>query len=327
LALKPGIDILKPYFAIAFLAAPAATQADARSFHDMFGTDAPDGDDGAVLRTIDFKQGSIALPEANAKLNVTSEFYYLDPADTRKVLVQLWGNPESSADDTLGMIFPSKYPPTDERSWGSIVAYENTGYVSDSDAESTDYTDVLNQIQDAIKKDNPDREKQGFAPITLVGWASPPHYDKQTHALHWARDLIFGKDPATPHTLNYSVRALGREGVLEFDFVAGLNQLQEIDTAIPNVIKAVQYESGKTYSDHASGDKVAAYGMAGMIAAGAGVKLAAKLGFLALIGGFFSKILVGLLALKKGLILVVAGVAAVGRKFFGFFRRNKSTDA
>ncbi|AVA21170.1 MULTISPECIES: DUF2167 domain-containing protein [unclassified Rhizobium] len=318
---------MKTYLAIAFLAALVATQAEAKSFHDMFGTDAPEGGAGAILKTIDFQQGPIKLPGANATLNVSDQFYYLNPADTRKVLVQLWGNPGNAAEGTLGMIFPAKYAPTDQRTWGAVVEYDNGGHVSDDDAASTDYNALLKQIQDAIKGDNPEREKQGYPSITLVGWAEPPHYDKATHALHWARDLVFGKDPSGPHTLNYSVRVLGREGVMELDFVAGLNQLQEINNAIPNVINTVQYDSGKRYADFVNGDKIAAYSMAGMIAAGAGVKIAAKLGFLAVVLGFFKSFGVALLALKKGLIVIIAGIAALGRKILGLFRRDKSTDA
>ncbi|EJK86323.1 DUF2167 domain-containing protein [Rhizobium rhizogenes] len=318
---------MKKYLAIAFLAALAATQAEAKSFHDMFGADVPEGDAGTVLKGLDFQQGAIKLSGANATLNVSDQFYYLNPLDTRKVLVQLWGNPDSAASNTFGMIFPAKYSPIDPRSWGAVIDYDGSGHVSDDDAASTDYTALLKQIQDGIQESNPEREKAGYDPITLVGWAEPPHYDKATHALHWARDLIFGKDPNAPHTLNYSVRVLGREGVTELDFVAGLEQLPEINAAIPSVINTVQYDSGKRYADFVNGDKIAAYSMAGMIAAGAGVKIAAKLGFLAVVLGFFKSFGVALLALKKGLIVVVAGVVAAGRKLLGLFRRNKNTDA
>lgn len=319
---------MKNHIAIIFLAAlTITTQANAKSFHDMFGAEPPAGDEGVVLKTLDFQQGAIKIPTANATLNVSDQFYYLNPQDAKKVLVELWGNPESSVGNPLGMIFPAKYPPTDPHSWGSVIDYDGSGYVSDEDAASTDYDDLLKKIQDAIKEANPEREQQGFDPITLVGWAEPPHYDKATHALHWARDLIFGKDPNAGHTLNYSVRVLGREGVTELDFVAGLDQLQEINAAIPNVINTVQYDSGKRYADFTNGDKIAAYSMAGMIAAGAGVKVAAKLGLLAVVLGFFKSFGVALLALKKGLIVVLAGVVAAGRKILGLFRRKGNSDA
>ncbi|TXI08427.1 MAG: DUF2167 domain-containing protein [Rhizobium sp.] len=319
---------MKNHLAIVFIAAlTVATQVNAKSFHDMFGTEPPAGDETSVLKTLDFQQGAIKLPNAQATLNVSDQFYYLDPQDAKKVLVELWGNPESSVGNPLGMIFPAKYPPTDPHSWGAVIDYDSSGHVSDEDAASTDYDDLLKKIQDAIKEANPERERQGFDPITLVGWAEPPHYDKASHALHWARELIFGNDPKAGHTLNYSVRVLGREGVTELDFVAGLDQLQEINAAIPNVINTVQYDSGKRYADFVDGDKIAAYSMAGMIAAGAGVKVAAKLGLLAIVLGYFKSFGIALLALKKGLVVILVGIAAAGRKVLGFFRRKKSDDA
>ncbi|ENN85989.1 hypothetical protein RHSP_16066 [Rhizobium freirei PRF 81] len=319
---------MRNHFAIVLLAALAvAAPADAKSFHDIFGAEPPAGPQGVVLQQLNFQQGAIRLSTANATLNIPDQFYYLNPDDSRRVLVQLWGNPESAAGTTLGMIFPAQYPPTDQRSWGALIDYEDSGHVSDDDAASTDYNALLKQIQDAINEENPEREQQGYDPVTLVGWAEPPRYDKATHALHWARDLIFGKDPNGGHTLNYSVRVLGREGVTELEFIAGLNQLQQINAAIPNVINTVQYDSGKRYADFVNGDKIAAYSMAGMIAAGAGVKIAAKLGFLAIVLGFFKSFGVALLALKKGLVVILVGVVAAGRKILGLFRRKGNTGA
>jgi uncharacterized membrane-anchored protein len=282
--------ILKRYFAVAILFILAAGTADARPYQEMFPnrTDFSD-QEKPLLEKLDFQQGAIKLPDAEATLNVPAGFYYLNPADTKTVLVDIWGNPATAAEGTLGMIFPAKYAPTDVGSWGSIVEYKADGYVSDADAATTDFDELLQNIKDSISENNAERQKQGFPRITLIGWASAPHYDKSAHALHWARDLLFGDDMKADHTLNYSVRVLGREGVLEFDFIAGLAELKEIETAIPTVTNLVQFDKGMTYGDYVDGDKIAAYGMAGMIAAGAGAKVAAKVGLLAMAAVFLKK--------------------------------------
>jgi len=281
---------LKLYFAAAMLFALAAGAADARPYQEMFPnrTDFSD-EEKPLLEKLDFQQGAIKLSAAKATLNVPDGFYYLSPEDTKTVLVDIWGNPPATATGTLGMIFPAQYTPVDAGSWGSIVEYKADGYVSDADAETTDYGELLQNIKDSISENNEERQKQGFPRITLIGWASTPHYDKSAHALHWARDLLFGDDMKADHTLNYSVRVLGREGVLEFDFIAGLAQLNEIEAAIPTVTKLVQFDKGNNYSDYVDGDKIAAYGMAGMIAAGAGAKVAAKVGLLAIAAVFLKK--------------------------------------
>lgn len=290
-----------------------ATGAQAKTYLEMFGgTPELPPDYARIVESLDFKQGSVTLAGANARLDVPEDFYFLDPEDTRKVLVDLWGNPPQSAEDSLGMIFPAKYAPEAGNSWGSVIDYLDDGYVSDADALTTDFDELLVQLKDAAAESNAEREKQGYDPITLVGWASPPHYDLSTHTMHWARDLIFGKDPAAAHTLNYSVRILGREGVLQMNFIAGLNQLEEINAGLPGVTGMVHFDPGKAYADFREGDKVAAYGMAGLIAAGAGAKLAAKAGMLAIALAF----------LKKGGVLIVLAGAAVLRFVKGIFGRK-----
>jgi uncharacterized membrane-anchored protein len=300
--------------------------AEAKSYREFFGVDAPPDKYGAVLRTLNFQQGPVRLGSASVTLTVPDQFYYLSPTDTRKVLVDLWSNPASEADGVLGMIFPAKYSPTDAETWGSVIDYDPSGYVSDADAATTNFDEVLQQIKDAIAEANPEREKAGFGPVTLVGWAAPPFYDKEAHALHWARELIFGKDRNADHQLNYSVRVLGREGVVDFDFVAGLDQLAEINAVIPAVIKTVQYDSTKGYSDHIDGDKVAAYGLAGMIAAAAGVKIAAKLGLIALGLGLLKNFGLAILALKKGIVLLIVPIVALGRWIKAMFSRKNNSD-
>lgn len=309
---------MKRYFAAAIFFALFTGQAGARPYQDMFPNRADfSAEEKPLLEKLDFQQGAIKLSGAKATLNVPADFYYLNSADTKKVLVDIWGNPPAAAEGTLGMIIPAKYAPTDPEAWGSIVEYSADGYVSDVDAATTNYDELLQTIKDSIREKNVEREKQGFRKITLVGWASTPHYDKSAHALHWARDLVFGDDTETQHTLNYSVRVLGREGVFQFDFVAGLEQLKEIEDVIPTVTKLVQFDKGMAYTDYAEGDKLAAYGMAGMIAAGAGAKIAAKVGLLALALAFF----------KKAGILVVVMAAGALRFAKGLFKRNKTPTA
>jgi uncharacterized membrane-anchored protein len=254
------------------------------------------------LAKLDFKQGMIALPGSGAQLQVSKEFYYLDAADTKRVVVEAWGNPPDSVDDSLGMLFPIRYTPLDDENWGAVITYDSIGHVSDDDAAQTDFASLLKEMQDRTLERNPDRVKAGFEPITLVGWASPPFYDRVGHKLHWAKELAFG-DKAD-HTLNYSVRALGREGVVAMNFVTSVAKLPEIEAAIPKVLDMIQFDWGKRYADFLPTDREAGYGIAGLIGGAAATKVAAKAGLFVVLLAF----------LKKGWI-VVALVAAslVGR--------------
>lgn len=100
-----------------------------------------------IWESLDRKTGPITLAGTGAVLNVPENFYYLDAADSEKILVEVWGNPPGQT--TLGMLFPADTTPFDEASWAVTIQYEEDGYVSDEDAAEIDYGALL----DDMKKD------------------------------------------------------------------------------------------------------------------------------------------------------------------------------
>ena len=174
-----------------------------------------------LAASLKWQTGSITLKDGLAKLNLTPDFRFLGHDDSEKVLHDLWGNPPDPSD--LGMIFASDVGPLDHGPWGIVISYEEGGYVKDDDAEKINYTDLLTQMQKEIQDDNPERVKDGYQPLTLIGWAAPPRYDKATHKLYWAKELQFGD--YTNHALNYDIRVLGRRGVLVLNAVAPIGNL------------------------------------------------------------------------------------------------------
>jgi len=258
------------------------------------------------VESLDYKDGTIALGTGGVQLNVPRGFYFLSAEHARRVIVDAWNNPPTAAEKVLGMIMPSDKTPLDD-TWGAVITYDDDGYVSDEDAVKIDYSALLKDMQEGTAQASEERVKLGFPAIRLVGWASPPFYDRHTHKLHWAKELEFGDQ--AKHTLNYDVRALGRRGVLKINFVAGMEQLDEIKGVIPAVMDMPQFEAGSRYADFVPGvDKVAAYGIGGLIAG----KILSKAGILA----------IALVFLKKGWILVVLALGGLWRVVAGFFRRG-----
>jgi uncharacterized membrane-anchored protein len=260
------------------------------------------------VESLDYRDGTIALGTGGVQLNVPGGFYFLSAEHARRVIVDAWNNPPTSAEKVLGMIMPSDKTPLDD-SWGAVITYDEDGYVSDEDAAKIDYGSLLKDMQEGTAQASEGRVKAGFPAIRLVGWASPPYYDRHTHKLHWAKELAFGDQEK--HTLNYDVRALGRRGVLKINFVAGIDQLAEIKSVIPAVMDMPQFEEGSRYADYVPGvDKVAAYGIGGLIAG----KILSKAGILA----------IALVFLKKGWILVLLALGGLWRVVAGFFRRGSA---
>jgi uncharacterized membrane-anchored protein len=231
-------------------------------------------DERQVLESLKFQDGTITLGSNLASLTLTPNFQYLSPADTKRFLVEVWRNPPKAAEGTLGAIVPANVDLLGGEGWVIIISYDDSGHVSDDDAAAINYDDLLKEMQQATRDNNEERKKQGYEPIELVGWAKPPYYDSQAKKLYWARRLKFGTDP--DETLNYSIRALGRTGVLELTVVASMQQLTAVDGRINEVLGMVAFNSGSTYGEFSPGvDKVAEYGVAGLIAGG----ILAKAGF------------------------------------------------
>jgi len=260
-----------------------------------------------------YQQGEIKLKDNLATLQVPANFKYLDAQDARTVLVKLWGNPPAQAQDTLGLLMPADKTPLDTDCWVVTIEYANDGFVKDGDAGKINYDDLLKQMQAGVSKNNKARTDKGYPAIELVDWAAPPHYDAAAHKLYWAKDLKF--EGEANDTLNYDIRILGRRGVLVLSAVANLNQLADIQNQMPQILGMVDFSQGNRYADFdPKSDKVAAYGIAALVAGGVAAKL-----------GFFKLIWVFIVAAKKFIIIACVAVAAWFRKIhWKIFKRRSS---
>ena len=252
--------------------------------------------------------GIINVAGGKLTLEIPATLYFIGPEDSRRVIVEVWRNPPSSAEGIEGMIFPAGANPYSD-TWGAAVSYSNDGHVSDSDAAHTDYAELLRKMQNATRQQNTYRQQHNYPGISLIGWAEPPHYDAHERKLYWAQAL--GDGGATASTVNYDIRVLGRSGYLVISFVADIAQLQDIKQIAPTIMTVASFTSGNTYADYREGvDQRAAYGIAGLIAGGAAAAIVQKTGMLALLLAFG----------KKFIVLIIAGFAALGnfvRRLFG----------
>ena len=257
----------------------------------------------ALIDSLHYQTGTIALPGADASLQVQPGFRYLDNGDSRKVLEQLWGNPPD--DSVLGMLIPDNAPLGSEHNWAVVLTYSDDGYVSDEDAAKMDFDQILADMKQDIHDSNEDRKAQGYGTLELIGWAQPPHYDSASKRIYWAKELEFDGDPA--HEVNYDIRVLGRSGYLSLNAVASASDLAMVKDGMTRVLPMAQFDSGHRYADYQPGkDKLAAYGLAALVGGG----LAAK-------AGLFAKIGVFLLAAKKFLVLGLLAIGAFLKKLFG----------
>jgi len=252
-----------------------------------------------------YQTGTVTIGNGIATIAVPPSFRFIGPEGSRRLLTQAWGNPPESADGVLGMLIPAEASPLSKQGWGIAITYDEDGYVDDSDAAKMDYGKLLKEMQDGATEVNEERAKRGFPAVTVVGWAEPPTYDRASHKMYWAKDLMFGS--GGDHTLNYNIRILGRRGVLVLNAIAGMNQLPSVRSETQNVLTAVNFVEGHRYTDYLPGkDKAAAYGVAGLVIGATAAK-----------AGLFKVLWVGILAFKKVIIVGVVALVGAIRRLFG----------
>lgn len=256
----------------------------------------------AFVDSLKFQTGKINLPNGIATINLPTNFHYLSPDDSEKLLVEGWGNPPGNK--TLGMILPTETSPLSDSGWGVVITYTEDGHVKDEDADKIDYTSLLEDMKKESEEANKERVKEGYRAMHLVGWAEPPRYDKQARKLFWAKE--YSGEQQGENSLNYNIRVLGRKGVLVLNAVAGMKQISQIKNEMPSILAVTEFTDGNRYADFdAKNDHLAEYGLAALVAGGVAAKL-----------GFFAKLGVMLLALKKFIIIGFFAVAAFVKKLF-----------
>jgi uncharacterized membrane-anchored protein len=252
-----------------------------------------------------YETGTIKLPGDNATIEVPAGFRFLDKAQAKTVLTDLWGNPEDNT--ILGLLVPENHDILDSNAWLYTLSFEPLGYVKDEDADDINYDELLQDMKKDQQAENAQRIKEGYVAIDIVGWASKPFYDKDKKTLHWAKELHFGTDPQ--NTLNYNLRILGRKGVFVLNAVASMREMGEVKASINNVLGSVTFNAGERYSDfNPDVDQVAAWSIGGLVAG----KVLAKVGFFALLAKFWKIIA----------LAVAGGFAGFVRWFRGRRKKN-----
>lgn len=259
----------------------------------------------SIESSLHYKTGSFALAGGIATINVPKGYKFLDAAEAKYVIEDLWGNPKGQS--PLGLIFPETSSAS-LSDYAFIIEYEEMGYVEDGDADDINYDDLLKQMKEEQVKSNEERSQLGMRTLNLVGWASKPYYDRQGKILHWAKEYTVDGDDE--NTLNYDIRVLGRKGILILQAVSGMNALDSVKKNIGTIVSMVAFNSGNQYKDFDSKtDNVAAWTIGGLVAG----KVLAKVGFFAII--------------LKYLKLILLGLVAAGGAVMKFFKGRKKNEA
>ena len=252
-------------------------------------------------------QASLSLPEG---------FGFI-PQKEAAAFMKFIGNHTDAA--FMGLLVPLDSAAERKGSqWFVTVDYDPAGYIKDDDAKHWDSDKLLQSLKDGTEAGNADRVSAGIPPLMVTRWIQAPVYEASSHRLTWSAEAKQKNTPDSDPTINYNTYVLGREGYISLNLVTATSTVDQDKTDAGKLLSAVDFKSGKRYTDfNSSTDKVAAYGLAALVA-GVAVK---KLGLIALIGAAlvkFSKVI---------FIAVIAFGAGISRWFKWFKARFGKKEA
>jgi len=237
-------------------------------------------------------------------LDLSDRYAYLDKASSAKLLEK---NGSTYTDNVLGLVIGTQ----PDEDWLVVIRYDDEGYIKDD--EKVDADELISSLREGQKEANEERKKRGFEELSIDGWQEAPHYDRSVHHLIWGLNV---GSPTGP-SVNYNTRILGRKGVVSLNLVTDPAKLDAAKPLAAALLTKTTFKPGARYEDFQEGkDKVAEYGLGGLVLAGAGLS-AAKLIKIGLLAKFWKLILAALIAGKK--VIIVAAVAALAwlKRFFG----------
>ena len=223
-----------------------------------------------------------------------------------QTLMEVYGNPPDSS--TLAAIIPDD----EESEWTLIFQFDSVGYVKDDDKNSIDANAILSSFQAGLPEMNRQRRAVGSPECLGMSWTEKPFYDPQTNNLTWGLNLAFPGGS----TVNYDIRMLGRRGVMEATLLGDSETYAKAVPSVKTLLSNYRFTSGNTYAEWAPGDKVAEYGLTGLVVGG-GLAVAAKTGLLAKLGLLFAKagklIIIGVVVVGGAIMSLVKRMVGAGR--------------
>ncbi|RYE86172.1 MAG: DUF2167 domain-containing protein, partial [Myxococcales bacterium] len=213
-----------------------------------------------------------------------------------------------NTDGVLGIVVPFK----DGSDWIVVIKYSGDGYVKDS--EDLDAREIFDAIKEGTEELNAERAKQDLPQLFVDKWFEPPRYDRSKHHMIWG---LQGHTNEDGDLINYNTHVLGRRGFVSLNLVTAPDVFAKDRAEAAPLLDRITFRPGDRYEDFKDGtDKVAEYGLAGLVLGGVGLG-AAKLVKVGLLAKFGKVILVGLVAGKKFIVAAVIGLGALLKRWFG----------
>lgn len=244
-----------------------------------------------TVESIDWKTEGSGSLGGIATLNVPSGYRFTESKGTIRMM-EAYGNLTNGSE--LGYVSPLGFD------WFAVFEFEDVGYVKDDEKDKLDADKILEQLKEGQQAANAELSKRGMATLNVLGWQTPPFYNPKTNNLEWAIRLSSSDGS---EIVNYKTKLLGRRGVMDVVLVCGETELPAVVEEYQKLLTGFSFKKEESYAAFSKGDKIAEYGLTGLIVGG-GLLVAAKTGLLAklwkpivigvvAIGAFLKRIFVG----------------------------------
>lgn len=268
-----------------------ASQLAAEKSADAPAEQTPDNEFVKLVKSINWKTEGAGTLGNIAQINVPSGYRFTATDGTVK-LMEAYGNLTNG--DELGYISPL------DMGWFAVFEFDDVGYVKDDEKDKLDADKILEQLKEGQEAANKELSKRGMPTLTVVGWQTPPFYNPQTNNLEWAIRLRTGDGSSV---VNYKTKLLGRRGVMDVVLVCDEEEMPTLIPEYQKLLTGYSFKKEESYAAFSKGDKIAEYGLTGLIVGG-GLLVAAKSGLLAKL---WKPILIGLVAVGAFLKRIFVG--------------------
>jgi len=220
------------------------------------------------IASIDWKTGGKGAVGTRAEIEVPAGYRFTGGPGTVRIM-EAYGNLTSG--NELGFLAP------DDLEWFAMFTFSDVGYVKDDDKDSLDADAILSQMKEGQKAANEEMERRGLGTLEVTGWHTKPFYNPQTNNLEWAIRL---RSSEGGESINYKTKLLGRRGVMDVVLVCDESQMSTVLPEYQKLLDGFAFKAEESYAAFQKGDKIAEYGLTGLILGG-GLLMAAKSGLLA----------------------------------------------
>lgn len=167
--------------------------------------------------------------------------------------------------------------------------YFNEGYVKLDDWKDVNPDKFIKQMRSDAKEANKIRIENNSETVEGIEWLQKPTLDRKKNAVYYAQLIEFSDGEIA---VNATTLILGRHGYTNVTYTGDPEEFKiNKDEILNHIVANYSFVEQKKYTNFSTGDKVAAAGIGGLLAASLGVKAFKAGGIAALLillkkGGF-----------------------------------------